>query len=85
MRVYAGHVQDDLDPESPVPLYRQLAERLRERIATENLTRLPSWRTLCQEYGVSRPTVEDAVKILKDAGEVFVVDGKGTYVKRPAE
>jgi DNA-binding GntR family transcriptional regulator len=75
-------VQDDLDPDSPVPLYRQLAEKLRERIAAENLTRLPSWRTLTEEYGVSRPTVEDAIKILKDAGEVFVVDGKGTYVKR---
>jgi GntR family transcriptional regulator len=78
-------VQDDLDPESPVPLYRQLAEKLRERIAAEGLTRLPSWRTLMQEYGVSRPTVEDAVKILKDAGEVFVADGKGTYVGRAPE
>jgi GntR family transcriptional regulator len=84
MRVYAGQVQDDLDPDSPVPLYRQLAEKLRERIAAEKLTRLPSWRTLMQEYGVSRPTVEDAVKILKDAGEVFTVDGKGTFVRRPA-
>jgi DNA-binding GntR family transcriptional regulator len=83
MRVYAGHVQDDLDPDAPEPLYRQLAERLRERIAAEHLTRLPSWRTLSQEYGVSRPTVEDAVKILKDAGEVFVVNGKGTYVRQP--
>lgn len=66
-----------------MPLYRQLAERLRERIAADQLTRLPSWRTLEQEYGVSRPTVEDAVKILVDAGEVFTVDGKGTYVRRP--
>lgn len=78
-------MHDDLDRDSPVPLYEQLAQRLRERIAAGNLTRLPSWRTLEQEYGVSRPTIEDAVKILKDAGEVFVVDGKGTYVKRPPE
>lgn len=83
VHVYAGHVQDDLDPESPVPLYRQLAERLRERIAAEGLTRLPSQRTIEQEYGVSRPTVEDALKILKDAGEVFVSKGKGTFVERP--
>lgn len=76
---------DDLDRDSPVPLYEQLAERLRERIARDGLTRLPSWRTLEQEYGVSRPTVEDAIGILKDAGEVFVVDGKGTYVRRPQD
>jgi DNA-binding GntR family transcriptional regulator len=82
MRVYAAHMPDDLDPDSPVPLYRQLAERLRERIAEEGLTRLPSQRTLEQEYGVSRPTVEDALKILKDSGEVFVSKGKGTFVRR---
>lgn len=76
---------DDLDRDSPVPLYVQLAEILRERIARDELTRLPSWRTLEQEYGVSRPTVEDAIKILKDAGEVFVADGKGTYVRRQPE
>jgi GntR family transcriptional regulator len=76
-------MRDDLDPESPVPLYRQLAGRLRERIEAESLTRLPSWRTLMQEYEVSRPTVEDAIRILRDAGEVFTVNGKGTFVSRP--
>lgn len=85
MRVYAGHVQDDLDPDSPEPLYRQLAGKLRERIAADKLTRLPSQRTLEQEYGVSRPTVEDALKILKDAGEIFVSKGKGTFVRRAPE
>lgn len=74
---------DDLDPDSPVPLYQQLADRLRERIAAEEMTRLPSWRTLSQQYGVSRPVVEHALRILKDAGEVFVSNGKGTFVKRP--
>lgn len=78
-------MEDDLDRESEVPLYRQLAERLRERIARDNLTRLPSWRTLQQEYEVSRPTVEDAISVLRDAGEVTVTNGKGTFVKRHPE
>lgn len=78
-------MQDDLDRESGEPLYRQLAAKLRERIAADKLTRLPSWRTLQQEYGVSRSTVEDAVEILKEAGEVYSADGKGTYVRRGPE
>jgi DNA-binding GntR family transcriptional regulator len=78
-------MQDDLDRESPVPLYEQLAAKLRARIAAEQLTRLPSWRTIEQEYGVSRPTIEDAIEILRDAGEVFVVNGKGTFVRQPPE
>lgn len=76
--VYAGQVP--VDHESPIPLYRQVAEELRNRIAAEALTRLPSLLTICQEYEVSRPTAEAAVKILVDAGEVVVVPGKGTYV-----
>lgn len=80
VRVYAGRMADDLDRDSPVPLYQQLAAELRRRIAEEKLTRLPSWRTLCEQYDVSRPVAEKAVGILKDAGEVFTVNGKGTYV-----
>lgn len=81
--VYAGQMPVDLDRESGEPLYRQVAERLRTRIAAETLTRLPSLLTICQEYGVSRPTAEAAVKVLADAGEVEVVNGKGTFVRRP--
>ena len=80
-RAYAGPVPVDHD--SPVPLYRQLAAELRRRIADEGMTRLPSWVTLMQEYDVSRPTAERAVRILIDAGEAYVVPGKGTYAGQP--
>lgn len=82
MAVYADQMAGDLDFDSAVPLYRQLAERLRERIARDSLTRLPSLLAICQEYEVSRPTAEAAVKILADAGEVEIVSGKGTFVRR---
>jgi GntR family transcriptional regulator len=72
----------DLDPESEVPLYKQLADDLRRRIASEGLTRLPSQRTLEQEYGVSLPTVQAAVNLLITEGLVRVSPGKGTFVVR---
>ena len=78
LAVYAGQVP--VDHESPVPLYRQVADELRKRIAAEKLTRLPSLLTICQEYEVSRPTAEAAVRLLVEAGEAIVVPGKGTYV-----
>ena len=78
--VYAGRMPVDLDPDSEVPLYRQLADVLRRRIADEGLTRLPSLVTICQQYEVSRPTAESAVKILTDEGLVRVSPGRGTFV-----
>jgi DNA-binding GntR family transcriptional regulator len=65
-----------------MPLYRQVAAFLRERIERDGLTRVPSYTTICQEYGVSRPTAESAVKLLVDAGEAEIVPGRGTFVKR---
>ena len=80
MTAYAAAMTDR---DSPVPLYVQVAALLRERIARDRLTRLPSLMSICQEYEVSRPTAEAAVKILVDAGEAYVVNGKGTYVGQP--
>lgn len=83
MHVYPGHVPVDHD--SPVPLYRQVADHLRERIDAEGLKRLPSLVTIQQEYEVSRPTAESAVKILIDEGRAYVSPGKGTFVRRKAD
>jgi GntR family transcriptional regulator len=82
MTAYAAPMTDR---DSPVPLYVQVAALLRERIARDSLTRLPSLLSICQEYEVSRPTAEAAVRILVDAGEAYVVNGKGTFVARPPE
>jgi GntR family transcriptional regulator len=61
-------------------LYVQVATLLRLRIKRDGLTRLPSLSQIQQQYEVSRPTAESAVKILADAGEVVVVPGRGTFV-----
>jgi GntR family transcriptional regulator len=74
-------VEADLDRDSPVPLYEQLAAVLRAAIEAGTLTaRVPSEPTLVQQYGVSRGTAGRAVQILVDAGYVKISPGKGAFV-----
>lgn len=72
----------DLDPDSPAPLYEQLAAVLREQIEAGRITsRLPSEPSLVQEYGVSRGTVRRAVALLIEAGYAQVSRSRGTFVR----
>jgi GntR family transcriptional regulator len=73
-----------MDPlDSPTPLYVQLANIIREQIRTGTLTgRVPSLRTLAQDYGVAQVTAVRAIGMLKAEGLIVTVRGKGTYVVR---
>jgi GntR family transcriptional regulator len=72
-----------VDPDSATPLYVQVATLLRVRIESGELTaRLPSLRTITQEYGVSHITAEKAVQTLREADLVVTVVGRGTFVAR---
>jgi GntR family transcriptional regulator len=72
-----------VDHDSPEPLYRQVGAILRRRIASGEITaRLPSLKTIAQEYGVSHITAEKAVALLREEGVVVVVVGRGAYVKK---
>jgi DNA-binding GntR family transcriptional regulator len=72
-----------VDDQSPEPLYRQVAGILRERIASGDITsRLPSLKTITQEYGVSHVTAEKALALLREEGLVVVVIGRGAFVAR---
>lgn len=74
-----------VDPDSATPLYVQVANFLRSRIESGEVTsRLPSLRTITQEYGVSHVTAEKAMEQLREAGLVVTVVGRGTFVK-PAD
>jgi DNA-binding GntR family transcriptional regulator len=76
----------DLDFESPVPLYEQLAKLLRGQIERGKLTgRVPSEPSLVQEHGISRGTAGRAVQILVDEGLVRISAGKGAFVVPEAE
>lgn len=78
---YAARVTVDHD--SATPLYVQVANDLTARIESGEITsRLPSLRTISQEYGVSHITAEKAMQVLRDAGLVETTIGRGTYVRR---
>jgi DNA-binding FadR family transcriptional regulator len=68
-------------------LYRQIAEQLRGLIAGGEFatgTRLPAERDLAKQFGVSRPSVREALIALEVEGWVEVRTGSGIYVQ-PAQ
>jgi GntR family transcriptional regulator len=72
---------DDLDRDSPVPLFEQLAALLKAEIDAGRIAaRVPSELTLTQRYGISRGTAHRAVMILVDAGYARISRGRGTFV-----
>lgn len=69
----------------PDPAYRQLADILTQRIMAGEWRAgpLPSVKALQQEYAVGRDTVLHALRLLRDAGLIFTVPKRGSYVSRP--
>ncbi len=65
------------------PRYAEITAKLAERIQSGELrpdSPVGSESQLCQEFGVSRPTVRRAIAELTSRGLVVAVPGKGTYV-----
>jgi GntR family transcriptional regulator len=65
------------------PMYRQIAEDLREQIESGRLEPGQQLRTeieLRERYGASRNTVRDAIKLLTALGLVETRPGQGTFV-----
>ena len=76
-----------IDLDGPEPLFRQVAAVLRARIEDGTYAvnrRIPSEEALCDEFDVSRPTVRQALALLRADGLITSVRGRGTFVK-PAE
>ncbi|QFU75181.1 FadR family transcriptional regulator [Halioglobus maricola] len=64
-------------------LYRQIVEQILQSIDAGEFpagTRLPAERELSEKFGVSRPTVREAVIALEAMGRVSVKTGSGVYV-----
>ena len=71
--------------DSPVPMYRQLAGLLRDRVRRGELARgvrIPSEAELGIAYGISRITVRQALSELEREGLLERAPGKGTFVRR---
>ena len=72
-----------LNPNSGVPVYRQMIQQLRERIAGGQLSpgaQLPSVRELSAELHVNPLTVAKAYQFLERDGLVEFRRGQGTFV-----
>jgi DNA-binding transcriptional regulator YhcF (GntR family) len=74
-----------LDPKSPVPLYHQISESIRYRIATGDLEAgdpLPALRNAARDWGVNLHTVRRAYAELARIGVVTTRAPLGTRVLR---
>jgi DNA-binding transcriptional regulator YhcF (GntR family) len=73
-----------IDPRSHTPVYVQLADLLRKRIESKELSpgsTLPSEARLSQEYGIGRDAVRMAISLLRSEGMVSTSRGHGTTVR----
>jgi GntR family transcriptional regulator len=70
---------------SPEPLpSRRIAETLRAAIENGELSpgdRLPSERSLAEQYGAARNTAREAIRILAEQGLVIAEHGRGVFVR----
>jgi DNA-binding FadR family transcriptional regulator len=72
----------------PPRLYRQVADQLRQLIDSGEYgvgARLPTERELAQQFGLSRPTVREALIALEVEGRVRIRVGSGIYVLATAD
>lgn len=69
----------------PEPLYRRIADDLRQKIESGELepaARLPTEIELMEQYNASRNTVRDAIRLLTSRDLVETRPGQGTFVVR---
>ena len=73
-------------PKAESPLYLQVANALRDEIVSGDYpvgSQLPSEEELCKRFDVSRYTVREALRLLRDDGLVSSRQGAGTVVIPP--
>jgi len=72
-----------LDFRSGLPIYLQVVERIKERIAGGQLRpgdQLPTVRTLALELRVNFNTIARSYRILDEMGIISTQQGRGTYI-----
>jgi len=80
-------VEFEINENSPVHGYVQLADQLREKIQSGTYAdtgRLPSLKKLIDQSGLSLSTVQRAVELLKKEGVVYGVRGRGVFIGKPS-
>lgn len=77
-----------LNPRSPIPLYRQLADRILADIEAGVYSvesRIPSENDFADRFEIGRPTVRQATDLLVRQGRLERKRGSGTYVLPPIQ
>jgi GntR family transcriptional regulator len=81
-------MQFELDFRSRQPIYIQIVEQVRQRVARGELQpgdQLPTVRQLAADLRVNFNTVARAYRLLDEAGLISTQHGRGTYVwERPS-
>jgi GntR family transcriptional regulator len=75
-----------IDRHSPIPIYYQLAELIRDQVRQGELQpgdQLSAERILADRYAISRMTVRQAITYLVREGVVVARHGLGTFVAAP--
>ena len=75
-----------LNSQSPIPLYRQLADLLLGKIRAGEYpvdSRIPSEHNLAKAHGIGRPTARQATDLLVRQGILVRKRGSGTFVCSP--
>lgn len=68
---------------SGIALWRQIADRIRLAIGTEEFAdRLPPETSLAARFGVNRHTVREAIAALEEEGVLRAEQGRGTFIER---
>lgn len=76
-------IQIKIDPESDVPIYRQIAYELESAILMSKKLpdqQMPTVRKLAESAGVDPNTVQKAYKLLKEEEVIYSKPGKGYFV-----
>ncbi len=76
-----------LNQRSPIPLYRQLADRIRDDIDSgvhAVAEKIPSENELANRFSIGRPTVRQATDLLVRQGMLERRRGSGTFVLPPS-
>ncbi|WP_043640843.1 GntR family transcriptional regulator [Nonomuraea candida] len=75
-----------LDRQGPVPIYKQVAELVREQIERGELGAgdpVPSEAALEKRYAIARTTARRVARELRELGLAYTIQGEGTFVGLP--
>jgi GntR family transcriptional regulator len=73
-----------IDPTSDRPVFRQIADHVRDAIARGELRegdRVPSESQMMEHYGVTRVTIRHALQVLQAEGLLVAHHGRGVFVR----